>query len=137
VARRLAAATLILGLVPAFFLLSRNALTAVLREPFLLTVQGRGLGRGRLLWHAWRNALPPTLTLLGLRLAFVITGAAIVERLFAYPGMGMLLFEAVAQRDYPVMQGVFLIASSVVLTVNLGLDLVAGILDPRTRDLGG
>lgn len=126
-------ATLIIGLVPAFYLLSRNALVPVLGEPYLLTARGKGLGERRILWHAWANALPPVLTLLGLRLAFVVTGAAIVERIFAYPGMGMLLFEAVARRDYPVMQGVFLVASVIILAVNITLDLVAIALDPRTR----
>lgn len=129
----LPAATLIITLAPAFYLLSRNALVAVLGQPYLLTARGKGLGERRVLWHAWRNALPPVLTLLGLRLAFAITGAAIVERIFAYPGMGLLLFEAVARRDYPVMQGVFLVASVIILTMNLALDLLATALDPRTR----
>ena len=129
----LPATTLVIGLAPAFFLLSRNALVAVLGEPFLLTARGKGLGEHRILWHAWRNALPPLVTLLGLRLAVVVTGAALVERIFAYPGMGMLLFEAVARRDYSVLQGIFLTASVVMLAVNLMLDLLAFVLDPRTR----
>ncbi len=129
----LPAATLIIGLVPAFFLLSRNALVAVVGERYLVTARGKGLPERRVLWHAWRNALPPVLTLLGLRLAFVVTGAAVVERIFAYPGMGMLLFEAVGRRDYPVMQGVFLVASVVILTMNLVLDLLATVLNPQLR----
>lgn len=129
----LPAATLMIALAPAFFLLSRNALVPVLGEPFMLTARGKGLGERRILWHAWRNALPPVLTLLGLRLAFAMTGAVIVERVFAYPGMGLLLFEAVARRDYPVMQGVFLVASLIILATNFALDLLATVLDPRTR----
>ncbi|MGQ0572456.1 MAG: ABC transporter permease subunit, partial [Armatimonadota bacterium] len=100
---------------------------------FLLTARGKGLSPRRVIWHAWRNALPPVLTLLGLRLAFAVTGAAVVERIFAYPGVGLLLFEAVARRDYPVMQGVFLVASMIVLAVNVTLDLAAAVLDPRLR----
>lgn len=126
-------ATLVIGLAPAFFLLSRNALIAVTGAPYLLTARGKGLSGRRVLWHAWRNALPPVLTLLGLRLAFAVTGAALVERIFAYPGMGLLLFEAVMRRDYPVMQGVFLVASLVVLVVNALLDMAAIALDPRLR----
>jgi peptide/nickel transport system permease protein len=128
--------TLITGLVPAFYLLSRNALATVVTAPYLLTARGKGLSRRRVLWHAWRNALPPVLTLLALRLAFVVTGTAVVERLFAYPGMGTLLFEAVLRRDYPVMQGVFLASSFLVLMVNGILDLAATALDPRVRDPG-
>lgn len=129
----LPAIALVIGLVPAFFLLSRNALVVVIGEQFLLTARSKGLGEPRIVWHAWRNALPPAVTLLGLRLAFVVTGAALVERIFAYPGMGMLLFEAVARRDYPVLQGAFLTASLIMLVMNLMLDLLAGVLDPRTR----
>ncbi|MDR5683004.1 MAG: ABC transporter permease [Armatimonadota bacterium] len=127
-------ATLVAALAPAFFLLSRNALVAVIGQPYLLTARGKGLSEGRVLWHAWRNALPPVLTLFGLRLAFVVTGAAVVERVFAYPGMGMLLFEAVARRDYPVLQGIFLVASAAVVAVSVMLDLAAGVLDPRARE---
>ncbi len=130
----LPAATLIIGLIPAFFLLSRNALVAVVGERYLMTARGKGLPERRVLWHAWRNALPPVLTLLGLRLAFVVTGAAVVERIFAYPGMGLLLFEAVGRRDYPVMQGVFLAASVIILAMNLVLELAATVLDPRLRE---
>lgn len=127
-------ATLVAGLLPAVFLLSRDALAAVLGERYLLTARGKGLGPGRLLWHAWRNAGPPVLTLLGLRLAFVVTGAAVVERIFAYPGMGLLLFEAVARRDYPVIQGVFLVASVTTLATIAVFELAAAALDPRTRE---
>ncbi|MDQ7858291.1 MAG: ABC transporter permease [Armatimonadota bacterium] len=125
--------TLVIGLVPAFSLLARNALVPVLAAPFLLAARGKGLPPARVLWHAWRNALPPLLTLLGLRLAFAMTGAALVERLFAYPGVGSLLFEAVARRDYPVLQGVFLVFGAVMLAVTAVLDLVAVLLDPRLR----
>jgi len=129
----LPAMTLVLGLVPAFYLLSRNALVPVVGAPYLLAARGKGLSDRRVLGHAWRNALPPVLTLLGLRLAFVVTGTAVVERIFAYPGMGLLMFEAVGRRDYPVMQGIFLVSGVIVLGVNLALDLTASVLDPRTR----
>ncbi|MDQ7828883.1 MAG: ABC transporter permease subunit, partial [Armatimonadota bacterium] len=77
---------------------------------------------------------PPLLTLAGLRMAFAVTGAAVVERIFAYPGMGLLLFEAVARRDYPVLQGIFLVASAAVLTATFLLDAAAARLDPRLRE---
>ena len=129
----LPALTLIAGLVPAFFLLTRNALVIVLGEAYLLTARGKGLPEGRVMWHAWRNALPPVVTLLGLRLAFAVTGAAVTERIFSYPGIGLLLFEAVRGRDYPVMQGVFLVASLAILSMNFLLDLATVMLDPRAR----
>jgi peptide/nickel transport system permease protein len=128
-------AVLVVVLADAFFLLARNALVAVVGERYLTTARGKGLPERRVLWHAWRNALPPVLTLFGLRLAFVVTGAVVVERIFAYPGMGMLLFEAVARRDYPVLQGILLVVSVIVLSASTLLDLAAGVLDPRTREV--
>lgn len=126
--------TLVAALLPAFLLLSRSVLAPVVSAPYLTVARGKGLGEGRVLWHAWRNAMPAMLTLLGLRVAFAVSGAAVVERIFAYPGMGLLLFEAIARRDYPVMQGVFLVGSAAVIAMTLVLDLLAAVLDPRLRE---
>jgi peptide/nickel transport system permease protein len=126
-------ATLVMALAPAIYLVSRNALAATIGDRYVMTARGKGLGERRVLRHVWRNALPPVLTLLGVRFAFAVTGVAVVERLFAYPGMGLLLFESVARRDYPMMQGVFLAASTVTVAVTVALDLAAGLIDPRTR----
>jgi peptide/nickel transport system permease protein len=124
--------TLVIGLVPPFALLVRNAVVPVLGERYLVTAEAKGLPPRRVAWHALRNALPPVTTLLGLRLGAAVAGAAVVERVFAYPGIGWLLYEAIGARDYPVMQGVVFISSLGLLTVTLVLDLIAGRLDPRT-----
>jgi peptide/nickel transport system permease protein len=126
-------ATLVLTFTPAMYLLSRNALASVVGSRYLMTARGKGLSESRVLRHAWRNALPPVLTLLGVRFAFAVTGVAVVERVFAYPGMGLLLFESVARRDYPVMQGVFLVASMTTIAATIILDVISGLVDPRTR----
>lgn len=126
--------TLVAGLAPAFALLVRNAVVPVLGERYLTTALAKGLSPRRVAWHVLRNALPPVATLLGLRLAAAIAGAAVVERVFAYPGMGWLLYEAVAARDYPVLQGVVLVSSLAVLSVTLALDLLAAVMDPRLRE---
>ncbi|OFX34259.1 MAG: hypothetical protein A2Z07_13365 [Armatimonadetes bacterium RBG_16_67_12] len=123
--------TLVVGLTPPFMLLVRNAVVPVLGERFLVTAQAKGLPPRRVAWHVLRNALPPIVTLLGLRLAAAVAGAAVVERVFAYPGMGWLLYEAVAARDYPVLQGVVFVSSLAVLAVTLALDLLAGWINPR------
>jgi peptide/nickel transport system permease protein len=122
---------LVLGLVPPFMLLVRTTVLPVLGEQFLVTARAKGLPPRRIAWHVARNALPPIVTLLGLRLAAAMAGAAVIERVFAYPGMGWLLYEAVAARDYPVIQGVVLVSSLTVLVVTLLLDLLAGWIDPR------
>jgi peptide/nickel transport system permease protein len=124
-------ATLVVALVPAFALLIKTTLTQVLRQPYLVTARAKGLPPRWIAWHALRNALPPAATLIGVRLGAAVAGVAVIERIFAYPGMGGLMFEAVSARDYPVMQGVFLITSAAVLAMNATLDLVAVRLDPR------
>ncbi len=125
--------TLVVSATPTFALLSRDLVGAVLREPFLLTVRAKGACSWGVLRHAWRCVLPTFLTLAGLRLAGLVTGAAAVERVFGYPGMGSLLFDAVLQRDYPVIQGVFVLGSLLVLTASTLLEGVARWLDPRVR----
>ena len=132
----LPAVTLVAALVPVFVLVSRNALAPVMDAPFLVVARAKGLRTRRILWHAWRNAMSPVLTLTGLRLAALVTGVVVVERVFAYPGIGMLLFEAVARRDYPVIQGVVLVSSIAVLTVVFFLEMLAYALDPRVREPG-
>ncbi len=122
---------LVIALLPPFALLVRNAAIPVLGERYLVAAQAKGLPPRRIAWHALRSALPPVVTLLGLRLAAAVGGAAVIERIFAYPGMGLLLYDAVGARDYPVLQGVVFISSLAVLTMNFLLDLLAGRLDPR------
>jgi peptide/nickel transport system permease protein len=128
-------AVLVISLMPAFALLVRNAVIPVLGERYLVTARAKGLSSRRIAWHAMRNALPPVVTLFGLRLAAAMAGAAVVERIFAYPGMGLLLYEAVGARDYPVLQGVVFVSSLAVLAMNFLLDLLASRLDPRVGAL--
>ncbi|MCS7234962.1 MAG: ABC transporter permease [Armatimonadota bacterium] len=129
----LPAAALAASALPGFALTSRSLLAAVLAEPFVLAAQARGLPGWRVLAHAWRPALAPFLTWAGLRLVTLVTGAAAVERVFNYPGLGSLLFDAVVQRDYPVIEGVFLVGSWSVLVAAALLEVVARAVDPRLR----
>jgi peptide/nickel transport system permease protein len=129
----LPAAALAASALPAFALTSRSLLAAVLAEPFVLAARAKGLPAWRVLAHAWRPALAPFLTWAGLRLVTLVTGAAAVERVFNYPGLGSLLFDAVVQRDYPVVEGVFLVGSWSVLVVAGLLEVLARAADPRLR----
>ena len=83
--------------------------------------------------HALRNALIPVVTLVGLQAPLVIGGAVIMEQIFGIPGMGTLLLDAVNQRDYPIITGVFLVVGLAVMVINLIVDLSYGLLDPRVR----
>ena len=124
--------TLVAAYFPGNFLLARNSMMLVVKAPYITTARAKGLPPRRVRYaHAARNALLPLVTRFGLRLAFMITGALVVERINPYPGLGTLLFNAIQARDLPVIQGVVLMSSLMVLAVILGLEVVYRILDPR------
>jgi peptide/nickel transport system permease protein len=128
----LPALTLTLSLLGVQFLLVRNNVVGILGEEFMLVARAKGLRPARLKWnHALRNALLPFVAHLAAHAGLAITGAVFIETLFQYPGMGRLIFEAVGARDYPVIQGVFLVVAVVVLTANLLADWLNARLDPR------
>ena len=131
----LPAVTLTLSLLGAKFLLVRNQMVGILSEDFMLVARAKGLKPARLKWnHALRNALLPFVAHLAAHAGLAITGAVFIETLFQYPGMGRLIFEAVGARDYPVIQGVFVVVALVVLTANLLADLLNSRLDPRLAE---
>jgi len=104
----------------------------------MLVARAKGLSPLRLKWgHALRNALLPFVAHLAAHAGMAITGAVFIETLFNYPGMGRLIFEAVGARDYPVIQGVFLIVATVVLSANLLADWLNARLDPRLEERVG
>jgi len=127
-------ATLCLAYFPGNFLLTRGSMVMVLREQFIETARAKGLPPVRIRYaHAARNALLPMVTRFGLRIAFMVTGALVVETIYAYPGLGTLLFNGISMRDLPLIQGIVLFSSLVVLSVNLALEFVYGWIDPRVK----
>lgn len=125
-------ATLVLAYFPGNFLLTRNSMMMVIKAPFVTTARAKGLPARRVRYaHAARNALLPLVTRFGLRIAFMVTGALVVETIFSYPGLGTLLFNAIQARDLPVIQAVVLVSSLMVLMIILGLEIVYRIIDPR------
>ena len=128
--------TIVLGTNPLAVIarMTRSAMLEVLGEDYIRTARAKGLNeKAVLLRHALRNASVPIVTTIGLGIALLIGGVVVTESVFAIPGIGRLTIEAVTQRDYPVIQGVILIASMVYVLVNLGIDLAYGLLDPRIR----
>ncbi len=112
----------------------RASLVEVLGAEFLRAAQARGVGRARLVWvHAMRNACLPVITLLGLQLGSLLSGAVITEAVFAWPGVGTLLLQAIQGRDYPLVQGCVLVISLGYVGANLGADLLYRWADPRVR----
>ena len=125
-------ATLVLAYFPGNFLLTRNSMVMVIKQSYITTARAKGLPARRIRYaHAARNALLPLVTRFGLRLAFMITGALVVERIHSYPGLGTLLYNAIQARDLPVIQAVVLASSLMVLTIILGLEMIYRIIDPR------
>jgi peptide/nickel transport system permease protein len=112
----------------------RASLLEALNAEYVRTARAKGLAESRVvLLHALRNALLPAITVVGLSVGLVFGGAIITETVFAWPGVGRLLLEAVSQRDYPMVQAVVLTFSGLFLLINLGVDLLYGALDPRIR----
>lgn len=114
--------------------LTRTMMLEVLRQDYIRTAWAKGLSeRLVVIRHALRNALIPVVTLIGLQAPILIGGAVIVEQIFVIPGMGLLLLEAISQRDYPIITGVSLVIGLSVMLINLAVDLSYGLLDPKVR----
>ncbi|MGQ9768332.1 MAG: nickel ABC transporter permease [Anaerolineae bacterium] len=114
--------------------LARSSLLEELGKDYVRTARGKGLAeRTVLLTHALRNALIPTVTMVGLQLGFLIGGTVVVETVFAWPGVGLLVVDSILARDYPVVQGIVLVIAVVVVLVNLLVDVIYTLLDPRIR----
>lgn len=114
--------------------MTRTMMLEVLRQDYIRTARAKGLGEMLILTrHAVRNALIPVITLIGSQAPILIGGAVILEQIFVLPGMGLLLLDAVNQRDYPVVTGVFFVVGLAVMLINLVVDLSYGLIDPKVR----
>jgi peptide/nickel transport system permease protein len=114
--------------------MTRTMMLEVLRQDYIRTAWAKGLNEPLVIVrHALRNALIPVVTLVGLQAPLLIGGAVIMEQIFVIPGMGLLLLDAVQQRDYPIVTGVFLVVGVAVMLINLLVDLSYGLLDPKVR----
>lgn len=129
------AAAMSLGLAAALSRLTRSAMLEVTGSDFIRAAHARGVSpAGIYLAHGLKNALIPVLTLLGIQFASLLSGTVIIERIFNIPGLGNLLFEAVGNRDYPLIQAVVLMYGTLTIVVNLLVDLSYGVIDPRIRE---
>lgn len=118
-------------------LYTRNSMIDVLREDYIRTAYSKGNSRGRVLRvHALKNALIPTVTVIGMQIGFMVGGATVTETVFSWPGVGRLVYDSVNALDYPVLQGAFLLMAVAVVIMSFLTDLVVAWLDPRIK-LGG
>ena len=125
-------AALTLAQLSMGYLLTRNSMLTVLKAPFMLLARAKGLPQRTLKYrHAGRNSMLPVITMTGIRLGKVVTGTLFVELVFAYPGIGYMTYNALLSRDYPLIQGIFLVVAISVLLANFIVDCLYPKLDPR------
>ena len=128
--------TIVLGTNPLAVVarMTRSAMLEVLGEDYVRTARAKGLAPWRVVAiHALRNAMVPVVTVIGLQIGVLFTGAILTETIFSWPGVGKWLIEAIARRDYPVLQGGMLLLGLIVMAVNVLVDLTYGLINPRIR----
>ena len=114
--------------------MTRSSMVEVLGEDYVRTARAKGVAEGRvLLVHALRNALLPVITIAGLQFGSLLTGAIVIEKVFARPGLGLTLLDAILERNFPVVQGCVLVIAVIYVFVNIAVDLAYGLADPRIR----
>jgi peptide/nickel transport system permease protein len=112
----------------------RASMVEVMNQDFMLTARGKGLSRFRIYWHhALKNALIPTLTILGMNYAYMLGGSVVIEQIFSIPGIGAYMVDSVLLRDYPVIQGISLVVALIFIVANLVIDVLYSYVDPRIR----
>jgi dipeptide transport system permease protein len=128
--------TIALGTIPLAVIarMTRSAMLEVLREDYIRAARAKGLSFARVVVvHAQRNALVPVITVIGLQVGLLLSGAILTETIFSWPGIGNWLIHGVQSRDYPVVQGGILLVATIVIVVNLVVDLLYGVVNPRIR----
>ena len=129
----------VLGTIPMAVIarMTRSAMLEVLREDYMRTARAKGLSPTRVvLHHGFRNALIPVLTVLGMQVGSLLGGAVLTETIFSWPGIGKWLIDAIARRDYPVVQAGILVSALIFIGVNLVVDVLYGVVNPRMRGKG-
>ena len=117
----------------SYTLVTRNSMVDILEEDFMFVARAKGLPERTIMKHAVRNALLPPLTMLAIRLGYMVGGSVITETVFSYPGVGYLIYESIMFKDYPVMNAAFFMLSITVIAANFAADLMYAVVDPRIR----
>lgn len=127
-------ATLIIVQFPYYFRIARSSALQTMSEDFIVTFRATGMSEKKIFnKYVLRNAIIPTITVFGISLAYMITGVALIEIVFAWPGMGRLMLDAISRRDYMVLSGIYLVLAISVASMMIIVDVIYGIIDPRIR----
>lgn len=130
----LPAITLALGLAASIARMTRSSMLEVLNKEFIQTLRAKGVSEWSIIFkHAFRNAIIPVITIIGLQLGNLIGGTVLIEYLFNWPGMSTLLVKSIESRDYPLIQGCIVVMATFFILVNMLVDLLYGLMDPRVR----
>lgn len=130
----LPAITIVIVNISRYSFYLRNIMVGVLSEDYIITAKAKGLDKRKILFkHGLRNAMLPTMTMIAMDFGFIVAGAIFVETVFSYPGVGLLAYEAILNADYPLMNGVFILLSIVILVANFTAEALYSVLDPRIR----
>jgi dipeptide transport system permease protein len=128
--------TIVLATIPLAVIArqTRSAMLEVLGEIYIMTAKSKGLAPRRVIWlHALRNALIPVVTTIGLQVSVLMGGAILTETIFSWPGIGKWMIDSISRRDYQVVQGGLLLIAAMVMIVNLIVDVLYGLINPRVR----
>ena len=128
--------SVVLGTIPLAVIarMTRSSMLEVLREDYVRTARAKGLSPARVvLVHALRNALMPVVTVIGLQVGVLLAGAVLTETIFSWPGIGKWLIDSISRRDYPVVQSGILLVATIIICVNLLVDVLYGVINPRVR----
>jgi dipeptide transport system permease protein len=134
--RHLILPMIVLGTVPLAVIarMTRSSMLEVLEEDYVRTARAKGLSWTRIVGvHALRNALIPVVTVIGLQVGGLLAGAVLTETIFSWPGVGKWLIESINRRDYPALQGGIMLIATIVIVVNLFIDMLYGLINPRIR----
>jgi peptide/nickel transport system permease protein len=129
----LPALTIVVASAAGWIVSMRNVMLSTMDEDYVLVAAAKGLPKSRVIWYAARNAILPSVSSFALSIGFIVSGALLTEIVFSYPGLGLLLVNAVSSNDYGLLQAIFLLITFAVLLANLIADFVYVFLDPRTR----
>ena len=114
--------------------LTKAKMIEILHKDYIITARSKGLPERRIVYyHALKNALIPVITVIGLRIGFILSGTVLIETVFGWPGIGRLMYDSINIRDYPVLMGIFIIISTTVIISNLVVDIILVLIDPRIK----
>lgn len=126
--------TMVLTQIPYYFRIARSSVLQAMAEDYVITFRATGMKESKIFnKYVLRNAILPTVTVVGMRMGFLLSGSVLIETVFAWPGMGRLMYTSISKRDYPLLTGIYLVSSLLICVAMILVDVLYGFIDPRIR----